>query len=114
MSVLAPITKRYVSYVLEKQTQNSFGTGKSGRRGNSLANENIDLCVIPMDIRTIEADTDGNFKLQDLKIYREGDTSQLPHDSILNYKSKKYRIRALSNREDNGGFSIWHGKLITQ
>ena len=114
MTVLIPLQKRYIEYTLEKQTQGAFGTGNNGRRGNTDADEQIDLCVIPMDARTIEADTDGRFSLQDLKIYREGSDDQLPQGSVLNYKSKKYRISVISNREDNGGFSIWHGKLITE
>ena len=109
-----PITKRYVEYTLDKETQGGYGTGNKGRRGNTQTPEQIDLCVIPMDPRTVEADDSGRFKLQDIKIYREGEDDQLPQGSILNYKSKKYRISIISNRVDNGGFSIWHGKLITE
>lgn len=114
MSLLTPLQNKYVEYTLDKETQNAYATGKNGRRGNTQAPVLIDLCVIPMDPRTVEADESGRFKLQDIKIYREGEDDQLPQGSVLNYKSKKYRISVLSNRVDNGGFTIWHGKLITE
>jgi hypothetical protein len=67
-----------------------------------------------MDPRTIDATPDLDLNLQDIKIYREGDSSQIPKDAVVTYKTKKYRIREISDRNDEGGFTFWIGKRITE
>jgi hypothetical protein len=78
--------------------------------GNQLETTKT-LAVFKLTFRDLQASPEGQWTMEDVKVYELGDPT-IPMESVLAIGTKRYRFTMLSDRDKDGGFSMYWAKKI--
>lgn len=101
------VSRRAVSYVVYLYT----GDVDSGGRitENNQLQTTKTLAIFPLTFQDLRNLPDGQYTTEDIKIYEVG-TPTIPTESVVKYNGKSYRVMMVSDRNKDGGFSMYVAK----
>jgi len=106
-SVYTSIIKHLVPVTVQHHSESVV----DGEYVETFVSGTVELGVFPLSMKDLRYDTNGTYTLQDRKFYELG-SGTVAKKSIIQLTDGDYRIDQWSNRNFDGGFTMYIGKKI--
>lgn len=109
MSLAGVVGRRVADYSVEIHNPSSIiGTRVIAA---SKTTETKSLAIFKLDFKDLRHAPEGQWNSQDIKMYEIG-APTIALESVVTFESSEYRVMMVSNRNKDGGFSMYWAKHI--
>lgn len=107
--MITNVYKSIIKHLQSVNVQTHSETIMQGEYIETLVTGTKQLAVFPLTMQDLRYDTNGTYTLQDRKFYELGSGTLTPKTKIV-LSDGIYRIDQWSNRNFDGGFTVYVGK----
>jgi len=103
------IRKRRVDYSVEIDNGETITNGEVEH--NAKTTETKSLAIFHLQFKDLRHAPEGQWNTGDIKMYEVG-AATITQESVVTFEGSDYRVLLVSDRNKDGGFTMYWGKLI--
>lgn len=107
MRLAGVVRRRLRAYVVRLNTGDIESNGRV-TESNQLETT-VQLAIFPMSFQDLKNFPEGQYTTEDIKIYEVG-APTITEESVVVFNNKQYRVMMISDRDKDGGFSMYVAK----
>lgn len=109
MSLAGVIRRRSADYSVEIDNGETITGTRVQHNAKTTATKT--LAIFKLTFKDLMHAQEGQWDSQDIKIYEVGNGT-ITLESVVTFESSDYRVKMISDRDKDGGFTMYWAKLI--
>lgn len=109
MPVPGPVRRRLADYSVE--TDNGESIVGTRVVQNAKTTETKSLAIFHLEFKDLRHAPEGQWNTGDIKMYEVG-AATITQESVVTFEGSDYRVMRVSDRNKDGGFTMYWAKLI--